>query len=170
MSRNAEEGFAEYKKLFDRGVTLMFIKEPHINTDTYRQAIEEQLQMAVDSGDANTDELMKDIFKALNKYIMRLAEKQIQLAFEQSEKEVQDLRQRTREGLITAGLNGKQIGQPKGAKFVTKKSIEAKAKIKKYNRAFEGTLNDIETIKQVGISRMTFYKYKGEMLSSNTGA
>jgi len=53
---------------------------------------------------------------------MRLAQKQIQLAFSQSEKEVADLRQQTREGIITAKLKGKQIGQPKGSKFTTKKS------------------------------------------------
>lgn len=35
MSRNAEEGFALYEELFYRGVTLVFLKEPHINTDTY---------------------------------------------------------------------------------------------------------------------------------------
>lgn len=36
------------------------------------------------------------------------------LAFEQAEKEVQDLHQRTREGIETAGLNGKQIDRSKG--------------------------------------------------------
>ena len=42
-----------------------------------------------------------------------IPEKQIQLAFEQSEKEISDLHQRTREGIVTARLNGKRIGQPK---------------------------------------------------------
>ncbi len=165
MSRDADEGFSTYQKLFDAGITLVFIKEPHINTDTYKQAIEEKLQIAFNSGCAATDELMADIIKALNKYIMRLAEKQIQLAFAQAEKEVQDLRQRTREGLITAGLNGKQIGQVKGAKLTTKKSLAAKDVIKRHNKTFGGTLNNDETIKQAGISKMTFYKYKAELLA-----
>ena len=34
MSRNAEEGFNLYEELYLKGVTLVFIKEPHINTDT----------------------------------------------------------------------------------------------------------------------------------------
>ena len=35
-------------------------------------------------------------------------------AFDQSEKEVQDLHQRIREGIEMTRLNGKQIGQKKG--------------------------------------------------------
>ncbi len=31
MSRNADEGFKEYQALFDRGVSLVFLKEPHLN-------------------------------------------------------------------------------------------------------------------------------------------
>lgn len=95
---------------------------------------------------------------------MRLAKKQIQLAFDQAEKEVSDLRQRTREGIETARLNGKQIGQKSGTGFVTKKSVEAKEKINKYNKTFGGSLNNEETWKLVGISKMTFYKYKDELL------
>jgi hypothetical protein len=44
---------------------------------------------------------------------MALAEEQIRIAFEQSKKEVLDLRQRTSEGMFTAKLSGKQIGQKK---------------------------------------------------------
>lgn len=164
MSRNADEGFAMYEKLFNMGINLVFLKEPHINTETYRQAIENKLQVAIDSGDYATDELMAGIIDSLNKYIMRLAQKQIQLAFSQSEKEVTDLHQRTREGIVTAKLNGKQIGQPKGSKLTTRKSVEAKGKIRKYNNSFGGTLSNEDTWKLIGISKMTFYKYKNEML------
>ena len=47
---------------------------------------------------------------AVNKFMMNKVEQDIFKAFEQSEKEVADLRQRTREGIETARLNGKQIG------------------------------------------------------------
>ena len=42
MSRNADEGSALYEQLFQQGVNvnLIFLKEPHINTDVYKQAIE----------------------------------------------------------------------------------------------------------------------------------
>ena len=40
----------------------------------------------MNSGDEAADDLMKAIIEALNKYILALAERQIRLAFEQSEK------------------------------------------------------------------------------------
>lgn len=163
MSRNAEEGFETYERLYNAGVNLVFLKEPHINTDTYKQAIENQLQIAVNSGDNATDELMQSIIAALNKYILALAKKQIYLSFEQSEKEVTDLHQRTKEGIQTARLNGKQIGQKSGAKLTTKKSIAAKKEILKHSKDFNGTLSDTDTMKLVGLSRNTYYKYKKEL-------
>ena len=147
MSRNAEEGFETYERLYNAGINLIFLKEPHINTDTYKQAIENQLQIAINSGDNATDELMQSIIAALNKYILALAKKQIYLAFEQSEKEVTDLHQRTKEGIQTARLNGKQIGQKPGVKLTTKKSIAAKKEILKHSKDFSGTLSDIDTMK-----------------------
>lgn len=163
MSRNAEEGVETYERLYNAGINLVFLKEPHINTDTYKQAIENQLQIAINSGDHATDELMQSIVAALNKYILALAKKQIYLAFEQSEKEVTDLHQRTKEGIQTARLNGKQIGQKSGAKLTTKKSIAAKKEILKHSKDFNGTLSDIDTMKLVGLSRNTYYKYKKEL-------
>ena len=167
MSRNAEEGFETYERLYSAGINLIFLKEPHINTDTYKQAIESQLQIAINSGDHATDELMQSIIAALNKYILALAKKQIYLAFEQSEKEVTDLHQRTKEGIQTARLNGKQIGQKPGVKLTTKKSIAAKKEILKHSKDFSGTLSDIDTMKLVGLSRNTYYKYKKELKQGN---
>ena len=87
---------------------------------------------------------------------MLLAKEQIRIAFEQAEKEVLDLRQRTKEGIETARLNGKQIG-------TVKKKEPAMVAIRKYNREFEGVLNDTETMKLIGLSRNTYYKYKREV-------
>ena len=92
-----------------------------------------------------------------------LAKEQIRLVFEQAQKEVDDLHQRTAEGLITAKMNGKQIGQPKGAKLQTKKSIRAKQIIRKYSADFDGSLQDKDVIKLAGISRNTFYEYKRQL-------
>ena len=155
MSRNAEEGFLLYEELFGKGVELVFLKEPHINTDTYKKAMTNQLTLTGDKVDF--------ILEGINRYLMELAKEQIRLAFEQSEKEVEDLHQRTREGIETARLNGKQIGQPVGATYETKKAKEAKEIILKHNKDFGGSLNDIETMKQAGVSRKSFYKYKKEL-------
>lgn len=156
MSRNAEEGFKLYKELFNKGIELIFLKEQHINTTTYKKALNNNLEM--------TGTAVDSILKGINEYLMTLAEEQIKLAFEQSEKEVKDLQQRTKEGLETARLNGKQIGQTKGTKLTTKKSIKAKEDIKKYSKDFNGTLSDVDVIKLIAISRNSYYKYKKEII------
>ncbi len=95
--------------------------------------------------------------------MMRLAEKQILIAFQQAEKEVQDLQQRTKEGLQTAVLNGKTLGRPKGLKPRIKKEEPTKAIIRKYSRDFDGTLSDVDVLKLTSVSRNTYFKYKREM-------
>lgn len=156
MSRNAEEGFSMYEELFNADINLVFLKEPHINTDTYKKAMNNQINL--------TGGMVDAILKGINEYLMLLAKEQIKIAFDQAEKEVTDLRQRTKEGIQTARLNGARIGLPKGTSIVTKKSVEAKAKIKKYNKSFGGSLNNEETWTLIGISKPTFYKYKQEIL------
>lgn len=155
MSGNADEGFNAYEELYNRGVSLVFLKEPHINTDTYKQALESNIKLTGGSVDF--------ILEGVNKYLMALAKEQIRLAFEQSEKEVEDLHQRTKEGIETARINGKQIGQKAGSKLTTKKSISAKEEIVKYSKDFSGTLADADVMKLTGLSRNTYYKYKREL-------
>ena len=155
MSRNAEEGFQMYEKLYSDGITLVFLKEPQINTETYKNAMKGSIEM--------TGTIADYILEGVNKYLLALAKEQIRLAFEQSEKEVEDLHMRTKEGIETARLNGKQIGLPKGTKLTTKKSIEAKKIIRQHSKTFGGTLTDTECRKLCGISRNSFYKYKTEL-------
>ena len=155
MSGNAVDGFAAYETLYNKGVNLVFLKEPHINTDTYKAALENNISLTGNSVDY--------ILEGVNKYLMALAKEQIRLAFEQSEKEVQDLHQRTKEGIETARLNGKQIGQKQGAKLTTKKSIAAKEIMQRYSADFDGSLEDQAVIKLAGISRNTYYKYKKQI-------
>ena len=155
MSRNAEIGFEVYQELYDKGVELVFLKEPHINTETYKKALSKNIAMTGTKTDI--------ILKAINEYLMELAKEQIIIAFEQSEKEVSDLHQRTREGIETARKQGKQIGRKKGAKIVTQKSIKAKQDILKFSRDFGGSLSDVDCIRMIGITRNTYYKYKAEL-------
>lgn len=156
MSRNADEGIELYFKLFDEGINLVFLKEHHIDTDTYRNAASQSLE--------KTGNEIADIYiEATNRVIKLLAEKQIRQAFEQAQKEVDDLRERTSEGLKTARLNGKQIGQKKGNKLHVKKEAPAKEKIIKLSKDFKGSNSDVECIKIIGISRNTYYKYKREL-------
>lgn len=155
MSRDAEEGFKLYEELFNKDIELVFLKESYINTSTYKKALTNNIKM--------TGTNIDSILKGVNDYLLKLAEEQIKLAFKQAEKEVSDLHKRTKEGIETARLNGKQIGQKQGAKLVTKKSLKAKELIKKYSKDFNGTLTDKEAIKLIGIARNSYYKYKKEL-------
>ena len=155
MSRNAEEGFNLYQELFNKNINLVFLKEQHINTQTYKKALNNNLEMT----NTNVDFILEGV----NRYLMAIAKEQIKLAFLQSQKEIDDLHQRTKEGIETARLNGKQIGQLKGIKLTTKKSVRAKTEIVKYNKDFKGNLNDVECMKLIGLSKNTFYKYKKEI-------
>lgn len=163
MSRNSEEGCNIYEDLFNKGINLIFLKEGYINTEVYRKALDNQIKLELNTGNQATDELMQTIISALNKYTLALAKEQIKKAFDQAEKEVQDLHQRTKEGIITARLEGKQIGQKEGVKLTTKKKKEAKPLIIKYSKDFDGTLSDMECIKLIGISRNSYYLYKKEL-------
>ena len=159
MSRNAEEGFEAYQAMFGKGINLVFLKEPHINTSTYQAAMQNQVQL--------TGSCVDLILEGVNRYLLALAKEQIKIAFNQAEKEVADLHQRTREGIQTARLNGKQIGQKTGAKLITKKSITNKETILKHSKDFGGSLSDIEVMQLTGLSRNTYYKYKRELKQVN---
>ena len=155
MSRTADEGVKTYFELYENGIQLIFLKEHYIDTEVYAENMKDKIELQ------GTDE--DEIFKGLNNYFRKLAEKQIRIAFDQAEKEVQDLHQRTKEGIQTARLNGKQIGQKRGNTLTIKKAAPAKEIILKHSKAFNGTLSDIECIKLTGLSRNTYYKYKREL-------
>lgn len=155
MSRDAEDGFALYQDLYNKGINLVFLKEHHIDTDTYKSALTNQLAMTGEDTDL--------IFQGINAYLLKLAEKQIKLAFEQAQKEVDDLHQRTKEGIQTAKLKGKQVGQKQGAKLNVKKAAPAKAAILQHSKDFGGTLDDKDCMKLAGVSRNTYFKYKREL-------
>ncbi len=153
MSRNADEGFALYELLYNQGVNLVFLKEPHINTDTYRKILhDKKIYLNLKSGDKATNKLMQSIINALNDYILTLAKRQIQLAFIQSQKEVDDLHQRTREGIETARRNGKQIVQQKGRILHIRKKSPVQQLILKYSKNFNGSNSDREVIAIINAS------------------
>ncbi|MBP3256203.1 MAG: recombinase family protein [Clostridia bacterium] len=164
MSRNAEEGFNLYEKLFYKGVNLVFLKEHHIDTSVYRKALETKLiNIEINTDSETMNEFTSSLFEIINKLIMNLVKEQIKRAFEEAEKEVKRLHVRTSEGLLTAKLSGKQVGQIKGSKLITKKSKEAKEIILKYSKDFDGTLADKECIILSGVTRKSYYKYKKEL-------
>ena len=162
LSRDAESGAALYEELYQKGINLIFLNEPHCNTDCYRQA-------AAASIPPTGNEIADIYIEATNKALMLLAHNQIFLAFEQAEKERLDLCKRVRDGMKAAKEEAAQQGIEKhyglvpGTKLTTKKSISAKEIIMKHSKDFNGTLNDSEAMKLCGISRNTFYRYKRQL-------
>ena len=113
MSRNADDGVNLYMDLYEKGINLVFLKEGYINTEVYKESIQQTI--------AVTGNEIADIYiDATNKVIKLLAEQQIRKAFEQSEKEVRDLHERTREGIREAKRNGKQVGRAAGTSLSLK--------------------------------------------------
>ena len=157
MSRTAAEGYTLYMDLYQRGVELTFLKEPMIDTEVFRQTA----QVAMTGTDADC------ILEGVNKYLMLLAEKQIQIAFDQAQKEVEDLHGRISEGLKQAQLAGVHVGREQGRTYETKKSVSMKQKIRKMSKDFDGGMNDREVMETLKLARNTFYKYKREMLNES---
>lgn len=165
MSRDSEGGCELYEDLFNHNVSIEFLKEPQINTDVFRKTLNNQIELQAKTGNEATDKLINTVIQALNDYTIALAKEQIKKVFDEAETELKNIHQRTSEGLLTAKLNGKRVGTPKGTKLTTKKSIEAKEIIIKHYKVFgNGTLNATETMKLAGIDKNTFYKYKRELL------
>ena len=159
MSRTAAEGFELYKCLYEKDINLVFLKEPTINTEVFKSTA----QVALTGTDADC------IIEGVNKYLMLLAERQVQIAFEQAQKEVEDLHQRISEGLAQAKLNGSQVGRIKGRIYETRKSRDMKEKIRKMSKDFDGNMNDKEVMEILHIARNSYYKYKAQMINERRG-
>ena len=158
MSRNAAEGIEEYFKFLDSGINLVFLKERYINSDVYLEQLKSNTNIS-----SNDNDLDKTVMAGIREYLKILAQKQIQIAFDQAEKEVKDLQERTKEGLRVARAKGNIGGRKVGSIIETKKAKEMKEKILKLSKEFNGNLKDIEVIDILKISNNTYYKYKKEL-------
>lgn len=155
MSRNADDGFSLYQELYNEGINLVFLKERHIDTDVFRKALESNIAMTGTDVDV--------ILKGVNQYLMILARKQIEIAFQTAQHEVDYLHQRTSEGVRKAQAAGKRVGRAAGATVETKKARAVKEIIRKHSKDFGGSLKDTEVIQLAGVAKNTYYKYKAEM-------
>ena len=166
MSRNADEGFKDYKMLYEQGVNLVFLNEPLINTSVLDATKSKLLTVSIDTGNQAVDSFFRGNIKLINDFILALAEEQIKAAFDQAEKEVTDLHSRISQGIREAKKNGTQIGLTKGTSLTTKKSLDCIAIIRKHSKDFGGTLEDPDVMKLCGCSRNSYYKYKKEAKSN----
>ena len=144
MSRNKTEG-----------VELIFLKEPHINTSVYRNALKTAVPLTGTSVDC--------VVNIINQSIEQLARKPIEDEFTRAELEVDDLHHRISEGM-KASKAGDKISQSRtGNKYPRSKSILAKEIIITNSRDFKGSLADKECAKKANVSIATFYRIKKEI-------
>ena len=163
MSRCASEGYKDYKMLYEMGVELVFLNEPLINSSIYDSSKANLLNISIETGNEAVDDFFKGNIELINNFLMALASEQIKAAFDQAQKEIDDLHERVKQGMRESKRNGTQIGLQKGTTLVTKKSIQCKEVIKKHSRDFGGSLDDPDVIKLCGCSRNSYYKYKREL-------
>lgn len=67
MSRTATEGFELYMALMNKGIDLIFCKEPHINTEYYKVMQAKRLEI-VKTGNESADDLINSVLAALTKF------------------------------------------------------------------------------------------------------
>lgn len=169
MSRDAEAGAAQYEELYARGVNLVFLNEPHINTAIFKTTAENRIRIATETGKVSTNKLLCNLETMLNEFMLDLAKEQIRIAFDQAEKERLDICKRVKDGMRAAQIAAAEQGEVKtygarpGVKLTTKKSVAAKETIRQHSKDFDGSLNDIECMKLAGCSRNSYYKYKAEL-------
>lgn len=97
MSRDSEGGCELYEDLFNHNVSIEFLKEPHINTEVFRNTLNNQIELQAKTGNEATDKLINTVIQALNDYTIALAKEQIKKVFDEAETELKNIHQRTSE-------------------------------------------------------------------------
>lgn len=77
MSRNSDEGFKDYKSLYEKGINLIFINEPLIITTVFNSSKDNLVDINVETGNITVDEYFKGNITLINNLLMALAEQQI---------------------------------------------------------------------------------------------
>lgn len=150
MSRNAE-GKLDWKRLYELGVNLVFIKDPASNTQSFDRRLTEIAKLKTD-GDVDV------ILAGVREYLILMEEKRIEEAFEKASAERERLSARTIEGMRKAKEAGKQIGGS-----TTRVPANYKENLTKIKECLDKGIKDADIMKIIGVSRPTYYKYKKEI-------
>jgi len=162
MSRNSA-GFDDYKLLYNSGINLIFLNEPYINSSVLDSTKNKLMSFSKDTGNKAVDNYLSGNLTLINEFILAMAEEQIKTAFEQSQKELEDIHSRISQGIRERKAQGLQVGLAKGTTIETKKAKECYKIIQKHSKDFNGSLDDADVMKLCGCSRNTFYKYKRQL-------
>ncbi|MGL5714110.1 MAG: recombinase family protein [Paraclostridium sp.] len=157
MSRSEEEGSKTYFELVDKGINLVFLNEPTINSDVYRKSVSDAMQQQTGN------EIVDVMLKSVEQILRIMAVNTIKSAFAQAEKELNDIRTRISGGLKAAKDRGVLPGPKKGTKKPNPEADKKKKKLIKNFEEFGGTLKATDCMRLLEISRATFYKYVKEI-------
>lgn len=160
LSRDPEQLLSYYKDLTDKGVNLIFINQPYMNTEVYTSAMKEMTSVDSDSKGAVIADGLQHLLKM---QITRILEK----SWEDLQKNRNHMREvyKKEAGAEASDAAGGIAGKKK---YESRKSFMVKELIRKYNQGYGGDMNDVQTMEQIReemgtISRNTYYKYKREL-------
>lgn len=150
MSRDGEEGYNDYLNLWKRKINLIFLNEQYLNTEIFNS----QIAMYDKIENIEIDDTFSPLIKGIIETLKNILKKQIKVAFEQAEKERDDIVKRITEG---QKLTIKKMGRPK-------RKIPEILK----NEIIDGYINsrkkDVKYfIDNYKISRKTFYNYINDL-------
>lgn len=150
MSRDGEEGYNDYLNLWKRKINLIFLNEQYLNTEIFNS----QIVMYDKIENIEIDDTFSPLIKGIIETLKNILKKQIKVAFEQAEKERDDIVKRITEG---QKLTIKKMGRPK-------RKIPEILK----NEIIDGYINsrkkDVKYfIDNYKISRKTFYNYINDL-------
>lgn len=131
MSRRKKDIRKEFEWFVDRNISLQFIKEPMINYDVNK---------------VENDPVMS----AIPEMVLTLL-----AAF--AEKERNDIRERQAEGIAAARRQGKHLGRPR-ISYHTMSDDEKTLFKTQYSRWRDGDQTAVQTMKNIGLKKSTFYK------------
>lgn len=157
LDRDPQKLLTYYIDMSARGVKLIFINQPYMNTELYQTAYREMVSKAPLNDDTAISEALSHLLGA-----------QVKSILEKSWEDLQQHRGQMRENYKQARLQEKQDGQPVTKKYESRKSFMVKELIRRYNQNYDGSMNDVATMEQIRnemgtISRNTYYKYKKEL-------
>ena len=166
MSRNAEEGYNLYMKLMEQGISLVFLKERHIDTDEYKRRTQNHIAR-ISSDNKKMDNLVNGILDLVADFEKENLKDNIRLAFQQAEHERLFLIKRVTEG---KSRSEKPQGRPEGSlNKKTAKVEHIKKIIKEQSKNFDGKFSDAKIMREYlkGVARNTYYKYKKELITES---
>lgn len=150
MSRDKISGVRDYFELIDKGYELIFQMDPTINSSVYGDKIKNASTISV-----NDKDLDETLIKGIREYLISLAKQQIEIAFDQAEKEAKHIKEKVIRGLMNSK---KKAGRKKGYISTKKKNIPLS-----FVRDSKEVKNITTLSRLYGVSRPTIYSWLKEI-------